>query len=95
MRKMVKQAFFIGNPEAQRVSTFMTPKKRLNIKWSQFQQIDLTQRNITEDSARTDSKAQIVRERFGCLWLRLCNLHLKAKPSKIFQKQHRLGRPKA
>ena len=63
----MKQAFSIGNPEAQRVSTFMTPNKRLNIKRSQFQQIDLTQRNITEDSARTDSKAQVVRDRFGRL----------------------------
>ena len=65
MWKMIKQAF--SNEKGKRVSTFMTPKKELIIKSSQFQQIDLIQRNITEDSARADSRAQVVRERFGRL----------------------------
>lgn len=64
MRKMVDEAFSQGDPKGKRVSTDIRPTQAFDFRSPQIQQIDLTQKNITEDSARTDSEAQIVRERF-------------------------------
>lgn len=66
MRKMVRQAFSKErpHPKGKRVRTFMRPTKASDSENPQLQQIDLTQRSITEDSARTDSESELVRERF-------------------------------